>query len=409
MNTNTQHPCMSHKMPAYPSRHPDVLEAAARWLRDKAWVRLEGAKETEKALEEFHGGGRAWFISSGTHALQALYLGHEIGPGDEVITTPYTWGATVSSILAVGATPVFADVDLLSGQILPEAVEAAITPRTKAIVAVYLFGRLCPIEALRAIADRHGLLLLEDGSQAHGARVQGRRIGLFGHGSAFSCMGLKVLAGTEGGYALFPSLDVAEKAFLYGAHPRGLDPAQIARLQEQGLLDSLQLGWRPCAVSAELVRAHLPYLQSEIDARRANFAHLSEELKDCPAFTIPQDRPGDASVHHLFSFLYHPERTGIERAEFIKRVNQCGLIAFVYIPTPIHRMYRLNPHDYRGPRVFWHEQLQRSGIDYRKVSCPNAEARSRLSVEIKFDWIVENRAAMKEMADCLRYAAGIGG
>ena len=166
--------------PIYPPRRPDVIAAAQQVLTDGDWARLEGAPELEADLAQWHQPDQQdrapipWFITSGTAALQAIMLGHGIGPGDEVITTPYTWAATTSAILAIGAIPVFADIHGDSGLIDASTIAPLVTPRTKALLVVHLFGQPCDCSALRHLADQHGLLLLEDGSQAHGARWQGR-------------------------------------------------------------------------------------------------------------------------------------------------------------------------------------------------------------------------------------------
>ncbi|MCC5806806.1 MAG: DegT/DnrJ/EryC1/StrS family aminotransferase [Opitutales bacterium] len=396
---------MTHKPPVYPARDPAALEAAAKRLAEADWTRLEGAPETERALEAFHGGGHAWFIASGTASLEALLLGHGIGPGDEVISTPYTWGATISAILAVGAVPVFADIDPLSGQLDPATVEACVSPRTRAIMTVHLFGLVSDVRALQAIAQRRGLRLFEDGSQAHGARLDGKRVGLFGDGGAFSCMGMKLLAGTEGGYALFADSAACENAKLYGQHPRGLAPDQVERLSADGLLDTLQLGWRPCCVSAELVRVKLASLDAENDARRRNVAALRAALRGVEGIRLPEEIDGAEGCWHLLSVVLDPDK-GPAREEFQRKLRETGAGGFVYIPTPVHRMKRLNPHGYDGPRVFWHEQILRAGIDYRETRCPQAEWRSRHSVEFPFNWTEDNREAMRQLADCLAWAAG---
>ena len=121
----------THKQPDYPVRHPESIALIEDLLRTKEWTRLEGAPELEADLATFHGNdptGRKpipWFIASGTAALEAIMLGHGLGPGDEVVTTPYTWGATVSAILAIGAIPKFADIDADSGLLTPETVAAS--------------------------------------------------------------------------------------------------------------------------------------------------------------------------------------------------------------------------------------------------------------------------------------------
>ena len=397
------------RMPTYPVRRDEVIAAALDQLRHGDWTRLEGAPELEADLVAWHGPGvggttpSAWFISSGTAALEAIMLGHEIGPGDEVITTPITWGATVSAILAIGAIPVFADIEPDTGLIDAGSVEALITPRTRAIMGVHLYGHPCDAPRLRAIADRRGLLLFEDGSQAHGATIQGRRVGAFGHASAFSCMGLKLLAGTEGGYALFHDPAAAERAALYGKHPRGLTAEQAQRLGAAGLLDALQLGWRPCAVSAALIRAALPHLQGEIEARRRNAALLRTHLAGCREVLLPPERHGTGNYHLLSLVLTaHARRTP---QQVVDALNAAGIGAFRYIPTPIHRLARLNPHGYQGPRVLWHEQLRRAGVDYRAVTLPNAEARCLRPFETGFNFTADAPDAMRAWAEAIAAAA----
>ncbi|MGH8017000.1 MAG: DegT/DnrJ/EryC1/StrS family aminotransferase [Opitutaceae bacterium] len=141
--------------------------------------------EAEEALSRYHAGRHVLATSSGHGALQAALAGLEICCGDEVITTPYTWGASTSCILHQNAIPVFVDVERETGLIDPAQVEAAITPRTRAILTAHLFGQPADLARLRAIADRHGLALIEDGSQAHGAEIDGRRAGTVGDAAGF--------------------------------------------------------------------------------------------------------------------------------------------------------------------------------------------------------------------------------
>src|SRR6266536_5824401 len=135
----------------------------------------------EQRLASFCQVREAVAVSSGTAALHLALLAHGIGPGDEVITTAFSFQATANMVLAVGATPVFVDV-CEDGNIDPHQIEAAITPRSKAILPVHLYGRLCAIDAIADIARRHDLVLIEDAAQSHGASVNGRRAGSFGTG-----------------------------------------------------------------------------------------------------------------------------------------------------------------------------------------------------------------------------------
>lgn len=400
-------PILTEKPPPFPTRRPEVIAAAQNFLAEKAWTRLEGAPETEAALRDYHGGGTVWYLSSGTAALEAIMLGHGIGPGDEVITTPYTWGATVSAILAIGAIPVFADIEKYSARIDPDSVRNLLSPRTKAILGVHLYGHPCDAAQLREIADEHGITFFEDGSQAHGAKLHGQRVGRFGHASAFSCMGLKPLAGTEGGYAIFEDPAAAERAFLYGRHPRGIAPDRVQVLEAQGLLDSLQLGWRPCALGAELVRVALPFLDEENHARRENAQTLRDHLGEVPGLTLFGELPGAEGVYHLLSIVYDEDVGKVSFEEFRKGLQQTGAGGFLYIPTPIHRMKRLSPRGYEGPRVLWHEQLLRAGVDYSDTYCPHADWRAARAVEFGFNWTLPNPAAMEQLATCFRTAAGV--
>lgn len=393
---------MTFQPPSHPAREASRLEDAIARLRESEWTRLEGAPETEAALKDFHGGGEVWYLSSGTAALEAILLGHGIGPGDEVITTPYTWGATVASILAIGAVPVFADINTSNPLIDPESATSRITERTKAILAVHLFGFPCDMQRLRQVAEAHGIYLLEDGSQAHGATISGARVGRFGHASAFSCMGLKPLAGTEGGYAIFEDPVAAERAYLHGKHPRGLIPERARALSEEGLLDSLQLGWRPCAIGAELVRSGLPFLDTENEGRRRNARCLREQIEQIPGLSLDQEIPETDPVYHLISIRIDPQQISLSPEECVERLAPTGLQAFHYIPTPIHRLRRMQWENYDGPPVFWHRQLQEASIHYADTACPNAELRTERSFELAWNWTKWNPDAMLQIADCLR-------
>ncbi len=400
---SAMNPILTEKPPRHPRRRPEVIAAAVQALEEGDWARLEGEPETEAALRAFHDGGEVWYVASGTAALEAILLGHGIGPGDDVITVSYTWAATVAAVLSIGAVPVFADVDPLTGLIDPSTVPPLITKRTRAILAVHLFGNPFDVRTLRGIADKAGIYLFEDGSQAHGARVDGERVGRFGHASAFSCMGYKPLAGTEGGYAIFEDPAAAERAYLHGKHPRGLDPERAEALAADGLLDALQLGWRPCTVGAALVRGNLPFLDVDNAGRRENAALLRAALERVPFVQMPPVRSGSESVHHLMSLIFDEEVAGISRETFVKNLGPLGVVAFVYIPVPIHRLRRFDWRDDGVPPTFWHRQLRE--VSYQPASCPGAEWRSARAFEMAWNWMDPNPLAMEQIADAFLAAA----
>lgn len=392
------------EFPAYPKASPAVIDAVVKQLESGAWTRLEGAPELEQKWEAFQGGGHAWFLSSGTAALEAIFLGHGIMPGDEIITTPYTWGASVSAILAIGAVPVFADINYQSGQIDPASVGKCITTKTRAILGVHLFGIPCPMVELKALAAENNLTLFEDASQAHGARLDGQRVGNFGNAAAFSCMGMKPLGATEGGLALFKSADARERAYLYGRHPRGMDPERVACLEKAGLLDTLQLGWRPSAISAAILEARLPALDAENRGRRDNARLLREKISDLPGLCLPDEPEGTEPVYHLLSFLINADSCPYRREELLQRLRDNGLPVFSYIPKPVHRMKRLNPCGYEGPPVLWHPWLREAGVDYTETSCPEAERRSRHSFEMSWNFTTFDPSSMDSISKAFHRA-----
>ena len=392
------------KFPAYPVNTPEILAAVKAQLDSGLWTRLEGAPELEADWEAFQGGGHAWFVSSGTDALEAIFLGHEIRPGDEIVTTPYTWGASVAAILSIGAIPVFADICLETGQLDPESVKSCLSPKTRAILAVHLFGIPSPVDKLAQIARENSLYLFEDASQAHGARLHGRRVGTFGDAAAFSCMGMKPLGSTEGGLAVFRDRAARERAYLYGRHPRGIEPDRVAALEKDGLLDTLQLGWRPSAISAAILRARLPHLDRENAGRRRNARLLREALAPVSAVRLIGEPPETEPVYHLLSFTVNHSASALSRSEVLDRLREEGLPVFPYIPTPVHRMKRLNPGGYEGPFVLWHPWLRQAGIDYSNTNCPNAEERSRLAFEMAWNFTTEDPQFMLQIADAFRRA-----
>src|ERR1035437_5812889 len=179
--------------PKFPTFTDRAIERAADMLRQGKLFGL-GRKhvpeigEADAVISRYHCNRHVLPICSGHAALQSALAGLEICCGDEVITTPYTWGASISCILHQNAIPVFVDIERETGLIDPAQIEAAITPRTKAILAVHLFGQPVNLKRLRAIADKHKIMLIEDGSQAHGAEIGGVRVGTVGDAAGFSCM-----------------------------------------------------------------------------------------------------------------------------------------------------------------------------------------------------------------------------
>ena len=258
-------------------------------------------------------------VASGLDAIELALRAHDIGPGDEVITVANTFIATVLAILATGARPVLVDADAKSYNIDAAAVAAAITPRTRAIVPVHLYGQPADLEAMTALSRRHNLVLIEDAAQAHGARYKGRRIGLFGHAAAFSFYPSKNLgAYGDGGMVVTNDDRVADKVrLLRNCGQRAKYYHSVVGTNSR--LDTLQ---------AAILRVKLQHLDTWNAARRQHAAAYSSRL---PAHVhTPATMPDVEHVFHLY--VIETDRRDALQESLTARNIQTG----IHYPVPIH-------------------------------------------------------------------------
>jgi dTDP-4-amino-4,6-dideoxygalactose transaminase len=364
--------------------------------------------EAEAVISSYHGGRHVLATSSGHAALQSALAGLEICGGDEVITTPYTWGASISCILHQNAIPVFVDIERETGLIDPAQIEAAITPRTKAILAVHLFGQPANLRRLRAIADKHKLMLIEDGSQAHGAEIDGQRVGTVGDAAGFSCMGGKILATTEAGYLVTPHEPVYWKGAMIGQHmgrfSDGGMPEELAPYR-----DSLVYTYRVEPFNAVLLTEQFAKLDAELAERRRHADLLRQHLASAQFLKLPHYAPGVKPSYHLLSFTLDSEAAGVTRDTFAAAMKAEGLNMIGYVPSPISDWPRLHWQGYRGPRVSWLSTLEAAKVDYRNLPLPNTRWRVNQALETGFDMVAPNEPMIARMAEIiLKVEANIG-
>lgn len=353
-------------------------------------------REAEQALSRYHDGRHCLGTSSGHGALQMALAGLEIGPGDEVITTPYTWGASISCILHQGALPVFADVDRRTGLIDPKTIEALINDRTRAILPVHIYGQPANMTAIGRIARKHGLFVIEDGSQAHGARWNGRKVGSFGDAAGFSCMGGKLLATTEAGYLLAPNEETYWKACLLSQHMgRAGDPGFPEDFRP--FVDSLVYTYRLHPVNAVLLTEQLKKLERENAAREANWKHLRDILAPAPYLSLPKYPKASRPVFHIVTMNFNARRAGISRDTYAKALRAEGWHAFAYVPAPLTEWRRLQWRGYKGPRILWMETLKRHGYDPRKYPVPNCRYKVENSLEVNFNFVRGAKSMMERI------------
>jgi dTDP-4-amino-4,6-dideoxygalactose transaminase len=274
-------------------------------------------REFEERFAAAIGAGHAVATSSGTTALHLVLLGYGIGEGDEVITVPFTFIASANSVLYTGARPVFVDIDERDFSMDVGQVEAAITPRTKAILPVSLYGQPADMPALTAIAERHGLAVVEDACQAHGAAIGDRKSGTWGAGT-FSFYPTKNMTTGEGGMVTTDDGELAERIRLLREH------GMKVRYQH----DVLGFNFRMTDIAAAIGLAQLPKLAGYNQRRRAVATRYDAELRGVIG---PWVRPGVTHVYHQYTIRV------AERDAFAERLRERGVGSAIYYPIPVHR------------------------------------------------------------------------
>ena len=274
-------------------------------------------KQLEEEFAAFVGADHAVATSSGTTALHLALLGHGIGDGDEVITVPFTFIASANRIVYTGARPVFVDIDERDFTMDVSQVEAAITPRTKAIMPVSLYGQPADMPAIDEIAQRHGLAVIEDAAQAHGAAVGDRKSGTWGAG-AFSFYPTKNMTTGEGGMITTRDGAYAERVRLLREH------GMKVRYHH----DIVGYNFRMTDIAAAIGLAQLPKLPGYNERRRAIAARYDAELK---GVITPYVRSGVTHVYHQYTIRVH------ERDAFAEKLKERGVGSAIYYPIPVHR------------------------------------------------------------------------
>ncbi len=300
----------------------DELTAAFRdAVEHAAFVGGKAVEAFENEFASFCGVKHAVGVANGTDALRLAYLAAGIEPGDEVITAPNTFIATTEAISQVGAQVVFADIDPATRLLDPAAVEAAITPRTTAIVAVHLYGHPAPMDALRAIADRHELLLIEDAAQAQGARWNGKRCGSLGHVAAFSFYPGKNLGSCgEGGAVTTDDEAIARRIKVLREHGQ----ARKYHHEVEGYNARLH------AIQARFLSIKLRHLDEWNAARRRNAALYAKALSGIAGLRVPQALPEAEPIWHL----YVVETAGRDALQ--EALAAQGVSTGLHYPIPLH-------------------------------------------------------------------------
>jgi dTDP-4-amino-4,6-dideoxygalactose transaminase len=301
---------------------PDIDAALQRVVDSTAFIKGEDCALFEQDFAAWCGARHAVGVANGTDALTLALKAHGVGPGDEVITVANTFIATGEAILLNGGTPVFVDVDAGSFTMDPAALESAITPRTKVVLPVHLYGHPADMAAINAIAARHGIPVLEDAAQAHGAEVAGRRAGNLGHAACFSFYpGKNLGAYGDAGAVVTNDAVFAAKVRQIANHGGGATRYDNVVPGTNSRLDTLQ---------AAVLRAKLPHMDRWNDERRARAEAYAWALQGIPGVTLPREQPWGRSAWHLYT-IRTKNREGLQA-----HLNSRGIATAVHYPRPIH-------------------------------------------------------------------------
>ncbi|MCZ6713114.1 MAG: DegT/DnrJ/EryC1/StrS family aminotransferase [Deltaproteobacteria bacterium] len=357
--------------------------------------------EFERSFASFHGRRFGLATSSGTAALMLSVHGAGVEPGDEVIVSPFTWGASISCVLQCAAIPVFADIDRVTLALDPESVRARITPRTRAIVLVHLFGYPAEMEGLLAVADEHGLAVIEDCAQAAGGLYKGRRLGSLGQFGAFSLQASKNLTGGEGGILICDDRRAYERAMSLGTHPLRLE-AELELDEFRQRIDSLAYSFRMHTACAAMANTQLKYLDDWTQARNRNARRFYDAVRELPFLQV-QEPPGEASgsrhAYYRVPFLYVPDVLPIDRDLFSAALRAEGVPAQAYVRVPFYLRPRFRQRDWLGRGFPW--SLGEPPPQYKVGDCPVAEALCAQELELEGSLHEDVPELIEQIADAI--------
>lgn len=318
-------------------RRPDYRDAAAGLAaaaEDGVGAAADGPRKVafEQAWAEFTACRHAVGVANGTVSLEIALRALGIGAGDEVIVPPYTFAATATAVLGVGALPVFADIEPGCYNLDPAAVEASVSTRTRAVIVVHLGGAPADLDALSRLCARHGLALIEDAAHAHGARWRGRPVGGFGSFGSWSFQASKNLSAGEGGALTTDDDALAEAAWELHNCGRRRDEPWYAHFEPGG-------NHRLTEWSAAVLATGLRRLPGEIARRSACAAVLDAELSTVDGIRpLGRDARADVHAYHLYLFRYDPAAfAGLDREWFVAALRHHGIPAATGYPAPLDR------------------------------------------------------------------------
>ncbi|HUX19831.1 MAG TPA: DegT/DnrJ/EryC1/StrS family aminotransferase [Spirochaetia bacterium] len=372
--------------PAWPVYDDTERDALIEVLESRTWGTLgPRVHQLEKRFADFAGAAYAQSVFNGTVALETVLRALGIGPGDEVIVPPYTFVATVSSVLMAGATPIFADIDPRTNCVDPQKVDAAITPRTRAVIPVHMAGMPADMDSLTQIGKRHGIAVVEDAAQAHGAEWRGRKVGSIGDAGTFSFQLSKNMTAGEGG--MITTNDETLLKTCWSIHHCGRRPSGAWYEHERAGSNFRMTEWQAAILIAQMAR-----IEEQMATREERAGLLDKLLSQIPGITLFERDPRvTRHSHHLYMFKYHShDFKGISKARFLKALNSEG------IPSSSGYVELNKQALFRDPQV---KRILSRPIDYASLELPQTARACEETI-----WIPQNvlLAAAKDIEDIAR-------
>jgi len=388
-------PAKTKPFPVWPIFDERERQALNEVLESRIWWRTPGTKTLafEREFAAYHEARHGIAVTNGTHALEVALAAMGIGTGDEVIVPNATFVATASAVLFAGALPVLVDVRADSYCIDPELAEAAITENTKAIIAVHMGGRPADLDQLTAVAEKHGLMLLEDAAHAHASEWRGRKVGTFGVGGTFSFQASKTMTAGEGGMIISNDDDFERLA--RATHDCG-------RLPGKWFYDHFVYGsnYRLSEWQGAVLLAQLSRLDEQTARRHRNGRLLDRSLSEIPGIT-PQSHDSRITRNGQYAYIFHYDRrafAGVDTDRFVEALEAEGVPTQAPYP-PLHQLDVFTSGAYRD-RLSGAQA--RASHDFLKVAFPNSQREAWETV-----WITQN-ALLGDEEDMREIAAAIG-
>jgi dTDP-4-amino-4,6-dideoxygalactose transaminase len=319
--------------PSWPPRDEDVVDAVVQTTKSGIWCRIQSKSGTvptfEKEFAQLTGVPYCVGTGSGTQALHTCVEALGIGPGDEVITSPYTDPGTIAAILCARALPVLADLDPESFQIDPDDVERRVTEHTRAIMPVHIMGQPCDMDRIMAIAKKHDLRVIEDACQGHLAEYRGKKLGSIGDLGSFSFQASKTIACGEGGAIVGSDEQLMDQC--YTVHNHGTS--------RRGRTETIGPKYRMNEFEAAVLLGQLPGVKERFARRNENAAYLAAKLKDFPGVVPQKLYEGTGSgAYYVYGMTYRKEHfNNASRSAFLKAIRAEGISLGSYIGHGLHK------------------------------------------------------------------------